>query len=67
MGANAVVADTVGHVTFTGTAGPVGQDGQPVVFYHGTKDDVTSFDLMPPSRAKKRLFKPLPLASQRRA
>lgn len=53
MGANAVVANTVGEITFTGTAGPVGQDGRPVVFFHGTKDDITAFDLTHPNRKDK--------------
>lgn len=30
---------------FIGASKPTGADGTPVRLYHGTKDDITSFDL----------------------
>ena len=41
---------TVGQAYFSGTAGPVGKDGSPLAVYHGTRDDIESFDLAHPNR-----------------
>jgi hypothetical protein len=45
MDTHLALATQVGQVTFPGTSGPVGADGAPLVVYHGTKDDLTTFDL----------------------
>jgi hypothetical protein len=43
-------ATTVGQAYFSGTSGPLGKDGSPLVVYHGTRDDIESFDLAHPNR-----------------
>lgn len=48
QGAGASGAD--GEIKFTGTAGPVGRDGRPVIFFHGTREDIDAFDLNHPNR-----------------
>jgi len=37
-------AITLGRVTFLRASGHVGKDGRPLVFYHGTRDDIGAFD-----------------------
>ncbi|MFZ7337807.1 PLxRFG domain-containing protein [Comamonas jiangduensis] len=37
-------ATRVGDFTFPGASGPVGRDGAPARFFHGTRDDITAFD-----------------------
>lgn len=44
LGANSDGAARVGDFTFPGTSGPVGRDGAPARFFHGTRDDITAFD-----------------------
>ena len=44
VGANPDGATRVGDFTFPGTSGPVGRDGAPARFFHGTRDDITAFD-----------------------
>ena len=44
MGANHPASVQVGKTIFTGTAGPVGKDGRPMVIYHGMRDTVTAFN-----------------------
>ena len=43
----------VGNFTFPGASGPVGGDGKPVVFFHGTRDNVNAFDTQHPNRKDK--------------
>jgi N12 class adenine-specific DNA methylase len=50
MAANPGAPDQTGRVTFPGSTGPVGRDGAPVVFFHGTRDDFTAFDIGHPNR-----------------
>jgi len=40
----------VGSITFPGASGPVGADGKPVVFFHGTRDNIHAFDTQHPNR-----------------
>lgn len=44
VGANPDGATRVGDFTFPGASGPVGRDGAPARFFHGTRDDFTTFD-----------------------
>ena len=44
VGTNSDGATRVGDFTFSGTSGPVGRDGAPARFFHGTRDDITAFD-----------------------
>jgi hypothetical protein len=53
MGAAGGVPIVVGEVHFTGAAGPVGEDGKPVVFFHGTREDIAVFQLNHPGRHDK--------------
>jgi len=47
---DAANANSVRRITFSGASGPTGADGAPVRLYHGTKDDITAFDLSHPGR-----------------
>ena len=47
---NPAPATTVGQAHFSGTSGPLGKDGSSLVVYHGTRDDIESFDLAHPNR-----------------
>ncbi|MES2945403.1 MAG: hypothetical protein V4772_21255, partial [Pseudomonadota bacterium] len=53
LGEGSDVAIGVGNITFSGTSGPVDRDGKPVVFYHGTRDDITAFRTDHPNRKDK--------------
>ena len=53
MDSSAGRPNQVGEVRLTGASGPVGQDGRPFVFFHGSKDDVPAFDLTHPNRKDK--------------
>ena len=44
------LSTTVGQARFPGSSGPVEKDGSPLALYHGTRDDVESFDLAHPNR-----------------
>ncbi len=50
VGENNLAPVRVGEAVFTGASGPVGNDGAPMVIYHGTKDTVTAFDVDHPNR-----------------
>lgn len=41
---------TVGQAYFSGASGPTGADGAPLRLYHGTRDDITVFDINHPRR-----------------
>lgn len=51
LGADRQGPVTVGKVRFTGTTGPLGEDGKPVGFYHGTREDFSVFQADHPTRA----------------
>ena len=53
VGTDPRVPVKVGNISFQGTTGPVREGGQPVVFYHGTRDDITAFDTDHPNRKDK--------------
>lgn len=42
---DAARADRERRFAFSGASGPTGADGAPVRLYHGTKDEITAFDL----------------------
>ncbi len=42
--------DQVGHITFPGATGPVGQDGAPIVFFYGSRSGTDAFDTSHPGR-----------------
>lgn len=49
MGTNAVVADTVGHVTFTRASRLAGQDGSPIACFHSPQRTGADFHLNRPA------------------
>lgn len=53
VGGNPAGGLAVGNITFPGTSGPIGRDGKPVVFFHGTRDNVHAFDTQHPNRKDK--------------
>ncbi|WP_284335435.1 LPD38 domain-containing protein [Comamonas sp. NoAH] len=40
----------ISQLTFSGSSGPTGVDGAPLPLYHGTREDITAFDLNHPTR-----------------
>lgn len=47
---NAGVLVVGNAATFNGTSGPTGEGGTPLRLYHGTRDDIASFDVKHPNR-----------------